>query len=164
MENLNMKNIITRILPNTIDNNYKGSKVSKFMFLLLTFVTTLRSLVHIFSADGGAQSIATIPLSSYTSAAAATVVLMFALWGISQLLMSIVYIVVCFKYQSLIPAMYILLIFEYSMRMFVGMMKPIVTVGTAPGGIGNFILVPLCIILFLMSLKVSKEHMEKTNA
>jgi hypothetical protein len=164
MENLNMKNIIARILPNTIDNNYKGSKVSKFMFLLLTFVTTLRSLVHIFSADGGAQSIATIPLNSYTSAAAATVVLMFALWGISQLLMSIVYIVVYFKYQSLIPAMYILLIIEYSMRMFAGMMKPIVTVGTAPGGIGNFILVPLCIILFLMSIKVSKEHVEKENA
>lgn len=159
-----MKNIITCILPKTIDNNYKGRQVSKLMFLLLTLVTIIRSLIHIFSSDGGAQSIATIPLDSYPSAAAATVVLMFALWGISQLLMSIVYIVVYFKYQSLIPAMYILLIIEYSMRLVVGMMKPIVTVGTAPGGIGNFILVPLCIILFLMSIKVSKKHMENANA
>ncbi|MBS3990562.1 MAG: hypothetical protein KGZ51_00690 [Erysipelothrix sp.] len=151
------------ILPKNIDNEYRGNKVSKYMFLLFTLVTIIRSLIHIFSSDGGAQSIATIPLDSYPSAAAATVVLMFALWGLSQLLMSIVYVVVFIRYQSLIPAMYILLIIEYTMRMVVGMMKPIVTVGTAPGGIGNFILVPLCIILFLMSIKVSKKHMENSD-
>ena len=151
------------ILPKNIDNEYRGNKVSKYMFLLFTLVTIIRSLIHIFSSDGGAQSIATIPLDSYPSAAAATVVLMFALWGLSQLLMSIVYVVVFIRYQSLIPAMYILLIIEYTMRMVVGIMKPIVTVGTAPGGIGNFILVPLCIILFLMSIKVSKKYMEKSD-
>ena len=155
-----MKNRNMKILPNTIDNVYKGSKISKYMFLFLTIVTVVRSLIHIIAVDGGAQSIATIPLNSYSNAAAATVILMFALWGLSQLLMSIVYAVVYYKYQSLIPAMYILLIIEYSMRLVIGIMKPIETIGTAPGGIGNYILIPVCLILFLMSINVSENKKE----
>lgn len=155
-----MKNRNIRILPKTIDNIYKGSKISKYTFLFLTIITITRSLIHIIAVDGGAQSIATIPLNNYSTAAASTVILMFALWGLSQLLMSIVYVVVYLKYQSLIPAMYILLIIEYSMRLVIGIMKPIETIGTAPGGIGNYILIPVCFILFLMSVKVSENHKE----
>ena len=153
-----MKNRDIKILPNTIDNHYEGSKISKYMFLFLTIVTIIRSLIHIIAVDGGAQSIATIPLNSYSTEAAATVILMFALWGLSQLLMSIVYVVVYFKYQSLIPAMYILLITEYVMRLVIGIMKPIETIGTAPGGIGNYVLISVCLILFWMSLNVRKQE------
>lgn len=153
-----MKNERIKILPKTIDNVYKGNPISKYVFLLLTVITIVRSLIHIFAADGGAQSIATIPLDSYTSAGAATVIMMFSLWGVEQLLMSIVYSVVYLRYKSLIPAMYVLLIIEYIMRIIIGTMKPIVTAGTAPGGIGNYILVPLCAIMLLLSLIKSKKY------
>lgn len=142
-----------RILPLKVDNEFKGHVISKYMFLFITLITLVRSLIHIFALDGGAQSIATIPLDSYSSASAATVIMMFALWGLSQLLMGIVYGVVYFKYQSLIPAMYILLIIEYSMRIFIGQIKPIITVSQAPGGIGNLILIPLCIFMLILSLR-----------
>lgn len=158
-----MKNEGIRILPKTIDNVYKGNRISKYVFLLLTVITMARSLIHIFASDGGAQSIATIPLDSYTPAGAATVIMMFSLWGLSQLLMSIVYGVVYLRYKSLISAMYVLLIIEYIMRIVIGTMKPIVTAGTAPGGIGNYILVPLCIIMLLLSLIKSKKYKEDYN-
>lgn len=158
-----MKNEGIRILPKTIDNVYKGNPISKYVFLLLTVITIVRSLIHIFAADGGAQSIATIPLDSYTSAGAATVIMMFSLWGLSQLLMSVVYGVVYLRYKSLIPAMYVLLIIEYIMRIVIGIMKPIVTAGTAPGVIGNYILVPLCVIMLLLSLIKSKQYREDYN-
>ena len=145
-----------KLLPDIIDNRYRGRKLSQYAFLLLTAATVIRSLIHVFAPDGGAQSIATIPLGSYPADAAAAVILMFSLWGLSQLLMGFVYLAVYVKYKSLIPAMYVLLIFEYAMRIVVGQMKPIVTAGTAPGSIGNWIMVPVCVILLILSLMPGK--------
>jgi hypothetical protein len=145
-------------LPDVIDNQFHGFKIAQYAFLILTIATLARSLIHVFSPDGGAQSIATIPLSSYPADAAATVILIFSLWGLSQLLMGVVYLVVFFKYRSLIPAMYVLMIVEYAMRIVIGQMKPIVTSGTAPGSIGNWVMVPVCIILLVLSLHRAKPR------
>ena len=141
-----------KILPAVIDNHYRGLKISQYAFFVIMAVTLVRSLIHVFAPDGGAQSIATIPLDSYSAEAASTVILMFSLWGLSQLLMGIVYFGVSLKYRSLIPAMYVLLIFEYAMRFIIGQAKPIVTTATAPGSIGNWIMVPVCIVLLVLSL------------
>ena len=145
-----------KILPAQIDNHYRGLKISQYAFFLITAVTLVRSLIHVFAPDGGSQSIATIPLDSYSAEAASTVILMFSLWGLSQLLMGIVYLGVSLKYRSLIPAMYVLVIFEYAMRIVIGQMKPILTTGTAPGSIENWIMVPVCIVLLALSLIPAK--------
>ena len=87
-----------RLLPAVVDNQFRGNKLSQYAFLLITVVTIVRSLIHVFAPDGGAQSIATIPLESYSAQAAATVILMFSLWGLSQLLMGFVYLGVYLKY------------------------------------------------------------------
>ena len=147
-----------QLLPDVIDNQYHGMKIAKYAFWLILAATIVRSLIHIFAADGGAQTIATIPLDSYPTAAAAAVILMFSYWGLSQLLMGFVYLGVALKYRSLIPAMYVLLIFEYAMRFIIGQMKPIITAGTAPGSIGNWIMVPVCIVLLVMSLVKVENH------
>ena len=147
-----------KILPDVIDNQFRGLKIAQYAFLILTVATLVRSLIHVFAPDGGAQSIATIPLASYSSDAAAAVVLMFSLWGLSQLLMGVVYLVVYIRYKSLISAMYVLMIVEYAMRIVVGQMKPIVTSGTAPGSIGNWIMVPVCIVLLVLSLMKEENH------
>ena len=150
-----------QLLPDAIDNRYPGKKIAQYAFLILTIATLVRSLIHVFAPDGGAQSIATIPLASYPGDAAAAVILMFSLWGLSQLLMGVVYLVVYFKYKSLIPAMYVLMIVEYAMRIAIGQMKPVVTSGTAPGSIGNWIMVPVCIVLLVLSLMKAKPKTDK---
>ena len=149
------------LLPAQIDNHYRGLKISQYAFFLITAVTLVRSLIHVFAPDGGAQSIATIPLDSYSAEAASTVILMFSLWGLSQLLMGIVYLGVSLKYRSLIPAMYVLVIFEYAMRIVIGQMKPILTTGTAPGSIGSWIMVPVCAVLLALSLIPAKEKVTR---
>ena len=106
-----------------------------------------------FAPDGGAQSIATIPLDNFTSGGAAVVVLTFSLWGLSQFLIGIIYLVVLWRYQALIPFMYLLILIEYTMRIVFGFLKPIETAGTAPGAIGNFIIVPIAVIMLFLSLK-----------
>ena len=128
-----------------------------YLFYLLTAVTVVRSLIHTFSADGGAQSIATIPLHSYSEQASQTVILIFALWGLSQLILGIFYVIVAFRYKSLIPLMYIFIFFEYTMRLILAFMKPMITESTAPGAIGNLIMIPFAIVLFLLSIKENKQ-------
>ena len=119
-------------------------------------MTLGRSLIHAFASDSGAQSIATIPLDSFTQNGSDAVILIFALWGSSQLLMGFIYIIVLWRYQALIPFMYLLITVEYVMRILLGTLKPMETTGAAPGGVGSLAIVPLAFMLFL-SLKNSQS-------
>jgi hypothetical protein len=140
------------ILPKSVDNTYSGNVISRIFFYFIILFTVVRSLIHIFSPDGGAMSIATIPLNTYSSAAANTVTYLFGVWGLSQLLMGVIYLIVALKYRSLISLMYLFIVAEYSMRIVIGHIKPIITVGTAPGVVGNYVLVPLGIVMFFLSI------------
>ena len=141
------------LFPRQLTSEYRGNPIARWVFMLLTIVTIGRSLVHILAPDGGAQSIATIPLNSMTSGGREAVVFMFAMWGLSQLLMGLVYVIVLVRYSALIPLMYLLLIIEYASRILVGMAKPIETIGTAPGGMGNYVLMPLALVMLFLCLK-----------
>lgn len=77
----------------------------------------------------------------------------FALWGLSQLLFGLLYIVVLWRYQALIPHMYLFIFVEYTGRLLLTFAKPIVTDSTAPGAIGNYILIPLAPLMLVLSLK-----------
>ena len=149
--------MLETMFPKQLTNDYEGSLIAKWVFILLTIVTIGRSLIHAFAPDSGAQSIATIPIDSFTQNGAATVVLIFAQWGFSQLLLGFIYIVVLWRYQTLIPFMYLLMIVEYTMRIFLGTLKPIEITGTAPGGVGNLIVVPLALIMLFLSLRSGKR-------
>ena len=54
--------MLEKMFPKQLNNDYAGSLIARWVFVLLTAVTLVRSLIHIFSPDGGAQSIATIPI------------------------------------------------------------------------------------------------------
>jgi len=148
-----MKKIINIVFPHTIDNNYKGFKVALYVFYILTLVTLWRSQHHLFAADGGAQSIASIPLDTFTSNGEMAVIGVFSLWGLSQLIIGFIYLATALRYKSLVPFMYLLMFFEYLMRGFyIGNFKPIPTVDTAPGAIANFIFIAIVPILFILSV------------
>ncbi len=149
--------MINKILPNVVDNNYRGKKTALWFFYLITIMTVVRSCIHIFKQDGGAQSIATIPLDTYTNGGAEAVIFIFAYWGLSQLLFGILYVIVAMKYKSLIPLMYLSLVVEWGGRFIIRLFKSIETVGQAPGGVGNYILPILCLIMFVLSVNESKK-------
>ena len=144
--------MIDHLFPPRVDNNYQGHPIALWLFVLITAVTLGRSLVHIFVSDGGAQSIATIPLDSYSPAAANAVVRGFALWGLSQLLLAFVYLGVLWRWRTLLPLMYLLLVLEYVGRFAIGVTNPVVTLETPPGAIANFVFVALGSVMLILSL------------
>ena len=61
------------------------------------------------SADG-------IPLDTFTAAGAQTVVSLFAILGLSQLLICLIGILVLVRYRALVPLLFSLLLLEYGGR------------------------------------------------
>jgi hypothetical protein len=112
-------------------------------------VSTIRSLIHLLAPDGGAGSIAGMDLSV---AGAQGIIFSFALWGSAQLIYALIQLVVVFRYRSLVPFMYVLLILETLLRELVGHMKPVHFAHTPPGAIGNYVILPLAALMLALSL------------
>ncbi len=149
---------MSRLFPQTLDNSYRGNKLPQYFLYLLTIVTIGRSLAHMFLEDGGAQSIATIPLDNYSVEASGVVIHIFAEWGLTQLLFGVLYAIVLWRYKSLIPLMYLFILIEYTGRLLLTMYKPIILEGTAPGSVGNYIMIPLALIMLVLSLLKTKTN------
>ncbi len=149
--------MLERLLPKSIDNQYHGMPIAKWLFMAMTVLTVGRSLAHIFLPDGGAQSIATIALDAFPPDAAAIIVGMFAYWGLSQLLFGLIFVLVLWRYQSLIPLMSLFIFIEWAGRLLLGFYKPIETVGTAPGAVGNHVIPVLALLMLALALREQKK-------
>jgi hypothetical protein len=153
-----MKTIINKIFPETLNNDYKGYRLALYVFYALTIFTLWRSQHHLLAADGGAQSIASIPLDSFTNAGTAAVIGVFSLWGLSQLIISILYLIVGLRYRAMLPLMYLLMVLEYLVRAtYIPLVKPIPTIGTAPGAVGNLPLIILLLVMLTLTILEPRE-------
>ncbi len=141
-----------KLFPSVIDNTFRGKRIALYAFYPIAAVTLIRSCIHLFALDGGAQTIATIPLDSFSAEVSSVVIGVFALWGLSQLLLGVLYLIASIWYKSLIPLFYLLLVVEYIGRFAIGHIKPILTTGTAPGAALNLPVVILVTILLLLSI------------
>lgn len=147
--------MLERILPRTVDNRYEGSAIARWTFSLFAVVSVARSCIHLAAPDGGAGTIAGLDLAL---GGAANIVFAFGLWGLSQLIYGLIQLLVALRYRTLIPLMYVFLIFETLGRMAVGWTKPPVVLHTPPGGTANWILLPLAIVLLVLSLRKPKKQ------
>ena len=144
-----MKRILATLLPAQADNTIQGSRWPAYVFALIASVSTIRSCIHLLAPDGGASSIAGLDLAV---AGADGIIFAFALWGSSQLIYALIQLLVAFRYRSLIPFMYLLLVLETLLRMWVGQMKPVAFAHTPPGAVANYIILPLALVMLLWSL------------
>ena len=149
--------MLDKLFPTRLDNDYRGALIAKWVFIAIVVMTIARSLAHIFLPDGGAQSIATIPLDAFAPGASAVVIGMFAQWGLTQLMFGLLYVLVLWRYPSLIPLMWLFTLFEWTGRLLVGWVKPFETAGTAPGAIGNFVIPLLALIMFAFAFKKERN-------
>ena len=132
------------LFPAQADNAIRGSKVPVALFTVLAVISFVRSCIHVFAPDGGAGSIAGMDLSV---AGASGIVFAFGLWGSSQLIYAVIQLAVVIRYRSLVPAMYLLLFVETLLRMLVGHIKPVTFAHTPPGAIGNYVVLPLSLLM-----------------
>ena len=125
-------------------------KFSLIFLIVLTTITTLRSLAHIFLPDGGANSIAGLDVSV---AGGNNIIAMFAQWGYTQLLLSVMMWGVIIFARNLLPFALLVQTLDWGGRILIGLMKPVEVASAPPGEIGSYILWPLCLIALWFSLR-----------
>lgn len=141
----------SRLLP-PIDESYQGPKAPLYFLAFIAILSTARSLVHIFAADGGAGSIAGIDVGVEGGV---NIVAMFGQWGASQLMLSLFYWLALLRYRFLVPAALGFVFIEQALRIGAGQLKPVIVAAPPPGEIGSYILLPLSLIALLWSLRRS---------
>ena len=139
----------SRLFPG-VEERYRGPKIPLYFLVLVAVASTIRSLIHMFAADGGANSIAGIAVDVQGGH---NIIAMFAQWGASQLILALIYWLVIVRYRFLVPAMLGVVVVEQLLRLGVGSLKPLEVIAAPPGAIGSQILLPLAVIALLWSLR-----------
>jgi hypothetical protein len=128
---------------------YRGPGLAVWATGLLLLVITARSLVHVLGPDGGAQSIATIDTSV---AGGGNIIGLFGQWGAIQLLLVGTLWALLLRYRGLVPFILCVLLAEPFLRGLAGHLKPIETMGVAPGAALNWVSVPVLLAILYLSL------------
>jgi hypothetical protein len=128
---------------------YRGPRVAAWGAVAYLIVITARSFVHLLSADGGAQSIATMDVAV---AGGSNIVAIFGQWGAIQLLLALLLWVLLLRWRGMVPLVLLVFVLEPCLRGLAGYLKPITTMATAPGAALNWLVLPALAVLFVLSL------------
>jgi hypothetical protein len=123
--------------------------IALWLTAIYLLAITVRSCIHLFSADGGAQSIATIDTKV---AGGDNIIAIFGQWGATQLLLALLLWVLLLRYHGLLPVVILVLLVEPFFRALAGHLKPLATMGTAPGAALNWYAVPVLAVLLYLAL------------
>ncbi len=129
--------------------HFKGPMLASLATMLFLSLITVRSVLHLFLPDGGAQSIATIDISGSSGV---NIIALFGQWGASQLLLAALLWVLILRYPGFIPLALLVLAIEPFARGLAGHLKPILTVGIAPGAALNWVAAPPLLLMLWLSL------------
>lgn len=124
---------VSRLLPRD-PGVYRGPRLVVWVFAAFLGLIVVRSAIHLFAPDGGATAIATIDTSVEGGS---NIIAIFGQWGAIQLLLALTMVVLAARYRGLVPFFLVVLTVEPVLRYVSGSLKPIETIGTAPGAALN---------------------------
>ena len=122
-----MASMVDVLLPRKVDNEYRGGWIPLSGFCLLFATQIFSSTVHLLKPDSGVNSIASIIVFPFEGAADPNnVIYMFsAVGGVSQMMFTILYALVLWRYRSLIPLMLALMLLETLLSFVVSTRHPL---------------------------------------
>ena len=153
-----MKFDFKTLLPNN-PTSFEGFRAIRIVTAIYLLVMVVRSCIHLFAADGGAQSIAGIDTSV---AGGNNIIAIFHQWGAIQLILAVLLFVLFFRYPGLTPLILLTLALDPVMRFIAGQMMSVTSTGTPPGEALNGASFYLLTLLFITSL-IKKNQAAKTR-
>jgi hypothetical protein len=143
-----MKFDIKKVFPNEL-SRFEGFRLIRLIAAVYIFVMVVRSCIHLFAPDGGAQSIAGIDTSVEGGN---NIIAIFHQWGAIQLILAVLLLVLFFRYPGLTPLILLTLALDPVLRFIAGQQMSLTTTGTPPGEALNGAAFYLLLILFISSL------------
>jgi hypothetical protein len=147
-----MKNLFKKILPDS-PSTFKGPRWVRIATSLFLVLVIVRSCIHLFSSDGGANSIAGIDVAV---AGGDNIIAIFHQWGAIQLILAVLLSLLFIRYPGLTPLVLVTLAMDPIMRAVAGQMKSVTTDGAPPGESLNWPAFFLIGVLFIFSLRDKK--------
>ena len=148
---------VKKILPKD-PSTYKGHKSIRIITAVYLLIVVIRSCVHLFASDGGANSIAGIDVSVEGGD---NIIAIFHQWGSNQLILAGHVVVLFFRYPGLTPLVVLTLAIDPIMRALAGQMMPVTSQSTAPGEALNWPAFFTLVLLFVASLMESSSNKKK---
>jgi hypothetical protein len=139
---------IKKLLPNN-PTKFEGFRALRIVTAIYLLVMVVRSCIHLFAADGGAQSIAGIDTSVEGGD---NIIAIFHQWGAIQLILAVLLFVLFFRYPGFTPLILLTLALDPVMRFIAGQMMSLTSTGTPPGEALNAAAFYLLALLFIASL------------
>ena len=143
-----MKFDIKKLLPNN-PTKFEGFRAVRIVTAIYLLVMVVRSCIHLFAADGGAQSIAGIDTSVEGGN---NIIAIFHQWGAIQLILAVLLFVLFFRYPGFTPLILLTLVLDPVMRFIAGQMMSLTSTGTPPGEALNGAAFCLLALLLIASL------------
>ena len=128
---------------------YEGFLFVRIIAALLLFVVVVRSCIHLFAADGGAQRIAGIDTSVEGGK---NIIAMFHQWGAIQLILAVLLYVLFFRYPGFTPLIVLTLAVEPVMRFVAGRVLSVTSTRKPPGAALNAPAFVVAMLLFVASI------------
>ena len=144
---------IRMILPKD-PSSYKGHRSVRIATAFFLIVVLVRSCIHLFASDGGANSIAGIDISVEGGE---NIIAIFHQWGAVQLILAALLLLLFFRYPGFTPLIVLTLAIDPIMRAISGQIAPLTSEGTPPGEALNWPVFLLLIVLFISSLNVKNK-------
>jgi len=139
---------IKELLPKN-PTKFEGFRAVRIVTAIYLLVMVVRSCIHLFTADGGAQSIAGIDTSVEGGN---NIIAIFHQWGAIQLILAMLLFVLFFRYPGFTPLILLTLALDPVMRFIAGQMMSLTSTGTPPGEALNAAAFYLLALLFIASL------------
>ena len=143
-----MKFDIKKLLPKD-PAKFEGFRAVRIVTAIYLLVMVVRSCIHLFAADGGAQSIAGIDTSVEGGN---NIIAIFHQWGAIQLILAVLLFVLFFRYPGFTPLILLTLALDPVMRFIAGQMMSLTSTGTPPGEALNGAAFCLLALLFIATL------------
>ena len=134
---------ITNLLPDDV-SVYSGFGFVRIVVAIFLALVVVRSCIHVFAQDGGAQRIAGVDTSV---AGGDNVIAMFHQWGAVQLTLVGLLIVVYVRYPGLTPLVILTLALDPVTRAMASRVKKLTSTKTPPGARLNW---PAFFVLFAL--------------
>jgi hypothetical protein len=142
-----------QLLPLRIDNAYRGHRLALWLFAGLVLMKGGIGLGTIFNGRSAAITADGIPLDTFTPAGEQAFVSLLAAWGLSQLVLNLIGLLVLVRYRAMVPFMFALLLLEHLGRRLIFWALPIVRTEMSPGFFVNLLLVAVMIVGLVLSLR-----------
>ena len=150
---------LKKILPSEL-SSFAGYRIVRIATSALILITVVRSSIHLFATDGGANSIAGIDISVEGGD---NIIAIFHQWGATQLILAVFLSLLFIRYPGMTPLILLTLAADPVMRAVAGHMKTLTSDGPPPGESLNGPAFIVLTVLFIASLLEKSAPKVKTS-